>query len=286
MANLPRASHSDPSIDGFIGSDFLRFFQVTIDYRQKRIVLSRSDFPLDSVAGAYKVDIQKSLPFWFPLVKCEIDEDTEAQAMLDTGSPFSVVFPLSLIERQKFSEHNKPIKSKGLIAKWPFTSPDYNFLAPVKSIKIGALEIRNIPVIYAKLPGNLSYPLLGKNFLSHFLVTINYPKNKLFMLPYEDAEFKNNLFSTGLGLMKNESGRTVVQGFWEESPADRSGIQLNDEVLEINARGTKDLALREINEILDNDMIKTIELLIRGPQGEKKLAFTKEMLFPEINNQY
>jgi C-terminal processing protease CtpA/Prc len=86
--------------------------------------------------------------------------------------------------------------------------------------------------------------------------------------------------------MKNESGRTVVQGFWEESPADRSGIQLNDEVLEINARGTKDLALREINEILDNDMIKTIELLIRGPQGEKKLALTKEMLFPEINNQY
>ncbi len=285
VTDLPEILHPCPNIDGFIGSDFLRFFQVTIDYRQKRIVLSRSDYPLDSVAGAYEADIQLLFPFRFPLVKYKIDEDIEAQAMLDTGSPFSLVFPLSLIGRQKFSEHNKPIKSKGLIAKWPFTSADYNYLARVKSIKIGALEIEDIPVLYAELPGNISYSLLGNDFLSHFLVTINYPKNKLFMLPYGDLEFKNNLFSTGLGLVKDKSERTVVQGFWEGSSADRSGIQLNDEILEINSRSTKALTLREINEILDNDRIETIELLIRGPQGEKKLALRKEMLFPEIKDQ-
>jgi hypothetical protein len=285
VADLPEILHPCPNVDGFIGSDFLRFFQVTIDYRQKRIVLSRSDYPLEPVAGAYEADIQLLFPFRFPLVKYKVDEDIEAQAMLDTGSPFAVVFPLSLIERQKFTENNKPIKSKGLIAKWPFTSADCNYIARVKSIKIGALEIQDIPVLYAELPGNVSYSLLGNDFLSHFLITIDYPKNKLFMLPYGDSEFKKNLFSTGLGLVKDESDRTLVQGFWEGSPADKGGIQLIDEVLEINSRGTKDLTLREINKILENDMIETVELLIRGPQGEKKLALRKEMLFPEIKNK-
>lgn len=285
VADLPEILHPCPNIDGFIGSDFLRFFQLTIDYKQNKIVLSHSDYPLDSMTGAYGVDIQLLLPFRFPLIKCRIDEDIEAQAMLDTGSPFSVVFPLSLIERQNFSGRNKPIRSKGIIAKWPFTSADGNYFARVKSIKIGDLEIKDIPVLYAGLPGNGSYPLFGNDFLSHFLITINYPKNKLIMLPYGESEFEKNVFSTGLGLVKDDNDRTIVQGFWEGSPADRSRIQLNDEVLQINSKRTKDLTLREIKDILDNDLVETINLLIKGPQGEKKLALRKEMLFPEMKDQ-
>ena len=284
MFDLPEASGSDPQIDGFIGSDFLRFFRVTIDYKQKRIVLAHKTDSLNIANDAYKIEIKKPLPIRFPLTEFIIDNKIETEGMIDTGSPFALVFPLSLIEKQDFSNGRPLIKANGIMAKWPFTSSNDNYLARIKSFKMGKLEIKNIPVIYAELPKNVSYPLLGKKFLSQFLITIDYPENEMIFVPYEDTEFKNNLFSTGLRLVKEKNDKIIVQGFWEGSPVDKSDIKLNDEILEINSKITKDLSLREINNILNDDTIKDIELLIKNSEGEKIVFLKKELLFPEIND--
>lgn len=279
--DLPDASGSDPKIDGFIGSDFLRFFRLTIDYKQKRIILAHSTDSLEVTKDGYKMKIKKPLPVRFPLIECMIDENIEAEGMIDTGSPFAVVFPLSLIEKQDFSKGKLLIKAKGIMAKWPFTSSNENYLARVKSLKMGTLEIKNIPVIYAELPEKISYPLLGKNFLSQFLITIDYPQNEIILVPSEGTEFKTNLFSTGLGLAK-EQDKIIVRGFWEGSPADKSDIELNDEILEVNSKSTTELSIREINNIFADDTIKDIELLIKRNDSEKIVYLTKEMLFSEI----
>ena len=284
MIDLPEASGSDPNIDGFIGSDFLRFFRLTIDYKQERIILSRNNDSLDFPEGAYKIRIKKHTPLQFPLAKCKIDGNIEADGMIDTGSPFAIVFPLTLIEKQNFSNESHLIKSTGIMAKWPFTSSDDNYLARIKSFKMGTLEIKNLPVIYAELPGNISYPLLGKEFLSQFLITINYPDDEMILVPNEETEFKTNLFSTGLELIKDKNDKTVVRGFWNGSPSDKGGIQLNDEVLEINSEIAKDLSLREINYILNNDKIENIKLLIKNSEGEGIVILRKELLFPEIDD--
>lgn len=282
MIDLPEASGSDPRICGFIGSDFLRFFRLTIDYRQERIVLGRSIDTLDIDRMAYDLKIETPFPLRFPLVECLIDEDIEVKGMIDTGSPFAFVFPLSMIERQVLTDKKQLIKSKGVMAKWPFTTSDENYLSRVSSITMGELEIENIPVIYAELPNNISHVLIGKEFLSQFEVTIDYPAEEMALVPYKDAEFKNNLFSTGLGFTRDEDGKIIVQGYWEDSPADRSDIEINDEVLEINASKVKDVSMREIKNILEDDEIKTIELLIANSKGTKRLIIEKEMLFPEI----
>ena len=65
---------------------------------------------------AYKVKIGKPFPFRFPQVECVIDNTIEIEGILDTGSPFAIVCPLSLVEKQNFSGERALIKSKGIIA--------------------------------------------------------------------------------------------------------------------------------------------------------------------------
>ena len=54
--------------------------------------------------------------------------------------------------------------------------------------------------LFAELPAPLSVPLLGKDYLCQFLITIDFPNHKIRFVPYEDAQFVKDLFSFGLNL--------------------------------------------------------------------------------------
>lgn len=280
MFDLPEASDADPPIDGFIGSDFLRFFRLTVDYQQKRILLARSTDSSMMTKDGYHIKIKEPLPMRFPLAECLIDGKVEAEAMIDIGSPFAVVLPLAMIEEQDFPPARPLIKAKGIMAKWPFTSSNENYLGRMASFEMGDLKIENIPAIYAELPRKSKHILLGKAFLAQFLFTIDYPGNELILMPSKNIEFKTNVFSTGLGLAK-ENDKIIVQGLWEGSPADKSDIQLNDQLLEINSQSIRTLSFRQVKTILNDDAIRDVELLIKGRAGETRVVLTKEMLFPE-----
>ena len=264
-------------IDGFIGSDFLRFFKVTIDYNNRVLTLSHNTEPIESVDAGYLLEIEKPLPIRAPMVECEINETLTADAMIDLGSPHCVVLPLSLLD--KLSGEDIPlIKSIGIVAQWPQSTTDESFLSRIESLKFGNLEIENIPVLIA----DVNDILLGEDFLSQFLITINYPAKQLLLLPLDNMRFKHNIFSTGLALEKDDDNRTVVKGFWEGSPADKSGIQVGDEIIEINSINVSELALFEISSILKDDTVQEIELLINTEPGEKKVILKKETLLPEL----
>jgi len=264
-------------IDGFIGSDFLRFFKVTIDYGSKALTLSLDTEPIRSVDEGYLLKIKKPLPLRAPMVECRINETFTSDAMIDLGSPHCVVLPLSLLD--KLSGEDIPlIKSIGIVAKWPQSTTDESCLSRIESLKFGDFEIENIPVIIA----DVNDILLGEDFLSQFLITINYPAKQVLLLPLDNMQFKHNMFSTGLALEKDDDNRTVVKGFWEGSPADKSGIQVGDEIIEINSINISELALFEISSILKNDAVSAIELLINSEQGEKRVTLKKETLLPEL----
>ena len=267
---------------GFIGSDFLKFFTVTIDYGARSLLFSDDSNSPDSTREGYRIHFEKHFMVGAPLVECTLNGDIETRAMIDTGSPFGFVLPLSFVERVDSSVR---IRSKGVVAKWPFTSSECNYLSRIEELTVGTLHIRNLPVLFAELPANLSHPLLGWDFLSRFVLTLDYPSNELLLQPREGAHFTDNLFSTGLALTQVDDGRTVVRGFWEGSPADRSDIKLGDEILEINSRRAQDVSLREMKDILHDDAIREIELEMRSDSGKRRIVLKKEMLLPEIDSK-
>ena len=264
-------------MDGFIGSDFLKRFRLTIDYRRK-IIIPYDTVP-DSLWKGYRIPFDRHIMIGAPLVECVIHDTINTKGMIDTGSPFGLVLPLPFAETM----NNSPmIRSKGIIVKWPFTSSEYNYLSRLERLTLGSLELRNVPVLFAELPANVSNPLLGKEILSEFRITLNYPENELILSPYEDAHFRDNVYSTGLAVKKDKNDTVVVRGFWSGSPADRSNISVGDEILEINSKQTRNLPIEEIDGILHDDSISEITLVVRSKETEREVIFKKEMLLPNV----
>jgi hypothetical protein len=292
------------SIHGIVGSNFLRHFRVTFDYRAKQLVLEQSSAEKSSSAkqvylgnsppdaesgtgvvllgnGGYTIPCSKRFPLHWPTVQCRLDGDITAEALLDTGSPYAIAAPVSLIEKQDFTQERPLLESEGIFVKWPGAYADSlerNYLARLDSFQIGDLQITNLPVIYA----NTGSILLGKGFLSRYVVTIDYPAEELTLLPYSDTNFDRNLFSTGLRLKSEKPGRTVVKGFWKGSPADREGLRPGDEVLSINSTATGDLTDREISRLLNDDAITVIDLVVKEGDSARRVSLKKEMLLPEV----
>lgn len=272
---------SSLTVDGFIGSDFLRFFNTTIDYENKQVILKQNRIKQDIDEGEYKVELEVPFPLRFPTVNLKINNLVEIDGIIDTGSPFSLVLPLSFIEKFDHSTQKQLIKSKGAIAKWPSTTSDYNYLLRIQNLKLGEFEITNFPILFAELPKQFNTALIGKSFLDQFLLTINYPEKEMILDPRENCNFETNVFSTGLALRKSEDNKTYVKGFWEGSPADKNSIQVNDEIVKINNKNTSELSIREINSLLENDQIRSIELSLIENNKFREVDLIKAMLFPK-----
>jgi hypothetical protein len=269
---------TDVDMDGFIGSDFLKFYCFAIDYQKKHLTLLENGVP-DSLKKGHRIPFTRHIMIGAPLVDCVIGSEVQTTGMIDTGSPFGFVLPLTFIERIVVPEK---IKSKGTVATWPFTAATENYLARIDRLRVGALEIENVVTLFAELPAMTAGSLIGMEFLSRFKVILDYPANEIILIPSDDELFQTNLFSTGLALKTDESGKIVVRGFWGGSPADKAGMQVGDEILEINSKGTDQMKLPDIQRMLEDDRIGTVELKMRSGERQKRIILLKEMLFPEM----
>jgi len=138
------------------------------------------------------------------------------------------------------------------------------------------------PVLFADLPKQFTSALIGKEFLDEFLIQINYPSNEMFLIPDKHLNFNTNIFTTGLALRKGKNNKTYIKGFWEGSAADNNLIKIKDEIISINGENTPELSIEDINNILEDNQIKDIELKIRDNKNFRTVILKKEMLFPEI----
>jgi hypothetical protein len=214
-------------------------------------------------------------PAFLPRIKCRIDDDWSWSGLIDTGSPFAVIFPLASLDNQRQS--GAPlIASEGLFASWPNSIIERNYLSRVEKLSIRQLEFDDMPVLFA----NSDDILLGEELLSRFDVYLHYPDNELILVPQTSLIWKKNFYSIGIHLEKKSGNKTVVGGIWQGSPAAQARVPLYGEVLEMNRQSTGRLSLREMYGMLHNDRISTIELLVKDGYREKTFLLKKAALLP------
>jgi predicted aspartyl protease len=263
--------------DGLLGSDFLSFYKVAVDYKKQQITLSHSTDPIQPDSNSFKLKFMKHIMIGAPMVKCTINGNIEEYGMIDVGMPYGFVMPLSLMEEFD-SSRLELIESVGEMAKWPMSKNETSYLARLESLKIGDLELANIPVIFT----DIFSTLIGRDILEQFMFTINYPQKEVMITPFEDMHFKNNLFSPGINI-KKEAAKSIVKGFWKGSPADASGIQIGDEVLKLNSRPISDYTQGETDSLFNDDSVTEFEFLIKSGDETKEIMLRKEYLLPIIS---
>ncbi|UCF65553.1 MAG: hypothetical protein JSW33_06890 [bacterium] len=266
---------ADPDFHGFLGSDFLKFFYVKIDYGRKEVTLSRKPFPVRESSRTYRIPLDTRNAAFLPRIDCQVDQRWNWSGLIDTGAPFGVIFPMAALDNQRRSRVPL-IASKGVFASWPTSKLDKNYLSRVSLLSLGKFELRDFPVIFS----NTEDIILGEEFLSHFEVYLHYPDNELILVQQNSLNWKNNFFSIGINLNKNSGNKTIIEGIWEGSPAARAGISLHGEVISLNRQPTSRLSVKELNRILNDDRINMIELVLREGFREKSYTLKKEAILP------
>lgn len=269
----------DMAVDGILGSNFLRYFKVTIDYKNKTLHLDGNTEPTAAKEGEYKIKFSTDMKMGYaPRIECIIDNHIKAYGIIDTGIPFLATLPLTLVENTDGYKSGQVVKAKGNVWGAAFKASENNMLLRIKSIKMGALVAHDIPAV--TLPHRDI--LIGKKFLSNFLVTLNYPGQEMTLIPYDRLIFPTNIYSFGTIVKKNKDGKTVVAGFWEGTTADKIGVEIGDELLMINGRKINELSPAEVDNLYYNDNIKQIDVVYKNQSGLHKVKATKEMLLPPL----
>ncbi|UCD16352.1 MAG: aspartyl protease family protein, partial [Candidatus Zixiibacteriota bacterium] len=246
---LARAGFRD--LDGMIGSDFLSFFNVTIDYQKRKMTLSHNTDSLSAAEGTYLVGFGKHAMIGAPMIECLVNGHIGGQGMVDVGSPHGVVLPLSYVDRIYGYRLSQLIAANGEMARWPQSKDMRNYLGRLKSLTIGSLEIENVPVVFA----DVDDILIGREILEQFVSVINYPTDQMLIIPNKESRFQNNLFSFGLRCKRDDEGKLIVRGLWADAPAHRAGILVNDEILKIDSRDVSTYSKSNLAAIFSDDTV-------------------------------
>jgi hypothetical protein len=274
-------------IKGIIGSDLLEDYFVTLDYQGRRLVLSSSVGP--EAPQTDRPEAGCLLPFkshpinHAPMVTCRLNGSLVIEAMIDTGQPYPLVLPLGLLEKTEALGRPETIKAIGVVTEWPGTKRKDNYLCRSMSLEVGELKVKEPVTLYAELPPLLSVPLLGKDFLSRFLVTIDYPRRELRLLPRPGQAVPDNLLAYGFSAVGEAGGGVKVKGVWPGSPAAEAGLEVGDRILEFNSTKLTTETHPQLWALLQDDSpAGPLELLVQKSGGPKRVVLHKRNLLREL----
>ena len=266
------------SLSGIIGSNLLERFKVALDYRNQRVVFSPDGEDSRENAPGYRVKFTNHQVNRAPMIDGLVNDTIPIKAMVDTGQPYSVVFPLDFLDTVGLREDPALVRSKGVMIDWPGTKTKDVYLGRIGRWAQGDLQTRDLMCLFAELPAPLSVPLLGKDYLSQFLMTIDYPNHEILFVPYEDASFVKDLFSIGLNLGKGENNAIIVDGLWAGGPSDKAGIKIGEEIVAGNGRPFNGDTISQLRRLISDEAVIEVKLMVKNEGAQREVLLHKEHL--------
>lgn len=116
---------------------------------------------------------------------------------------------------------------------------------------------------------------IGIEFMKHFIVTIDWPENQLYLTPIEGLEMKHNIRTFGLTYGYFD-GAVRVESIYGGSEAEKKGIKIGDPIIEINGHRVDNLSEDQLQEFLhgrlqfSHDTDDSLSLIVLSVGTEKK----------------
>ncbi len=265
---------ADPDIDGFLGFDFLRYFYLHLNYRESKITLSKNPFRLPD--SSEPLPLRADYPADQPIISCILNNKQTSEALLDTGSPFAVVFPVHMAENTTLNIEPL-VASDGVMTGWPNSPIRNNYIGRIDRIKIGELELDDPDILFA----NTDHIVFGYEFLSRFQIYLHFPSGEVYLIPQGKVNLARNYHSVGLKLGKNSSGKVIVEAIWKNSDAERAGIRPGTEITAINNLNVESLSAVQMNRMINDSGQSAIRLTLKEGYQEKTVILRMLPLLPE-----
>lgn len=130
---------------------------------------------------------------------------------------------------------------------------------------------------------NSNYVLIINAFLSHYIITINYPQLEMFLQPSNNEPFKTNFLSFGFYPQKDKDGKVKIIGIFEGSPAEKAGLKVGDEVVSFSFNGIN-TAYENIGSYMSSDSNQDAILCMQvvNSSGKREVILKKDNFLPEL----
>ncbi len=256
-------------VHGIIGYDLFRNFIVRINYHTKTLTLYRPDtkLQLPRKGEVYPLQIENTKAYVEAAVKQHNGDTINVKLVIDTGASHSVSLYLPTDERLQLPPKvMEAYLGRGL-------SGDINGkVGRINSFRLGKYELQNLPASYpdeesiqaalslANRNGNL-----GSDILKRFTVIFDYPHKRMVLVPnrkYKEP-FYYNLTGFEISTPLPGANLYVVSHVINDSPAEQSGLLPGDQLVYINGRDCKQLALDELLKLFDSKPGRKVRLKLR-----------------------
>jgi predicted metalloprotease with PDZ domain len=156
----------------------------------------------------------------------------------------------------------------------------------LKSLKIGEKTFNDLPVGVYRINDekNATRGNIGIEFMKHFIVTIDWPENQIYLTPIEGREMKHNIQTFGLTYGCFD-GAVRVASIYGGSDAEKKGIKIGDPVIEINGQRVDDLSEDQIQKFLHGTLLfsrdtdDSLSLIVLRDGVEKRVELFSYTLF-------
>ena len=266
--------------DGIIGANVMNKFVWQIDYSRKIITLTDSRDSLAHPSDARTIDFNATGK-GTPMLGLSINGQYIGEGKLDTGSNGGIDLPIK--DLVTVDSVNRFIVKQGFSSGLFADRLESSKTTIISNLQIGSdFEIENALVTFNKA---LPYALIGNKFLRNYLVTIdwNYQEVTLSSFkPHKDRKHHTFGFTPAL-----KEGKIVIGSIYEDSSADREGLKLNDQIVQINAIDFRNSTHESFCELLNNASLKDaaeLTITVKRDEEEIKRVLTKQDLVKDVLN--
>ncbi|UFH54744.1 aspartyl protease family protein [Spirosoma sp. KNUC1025] len=268
---LNLSEYAGVPIHGIIGYELFANLVVTIDFQHQVLTLTQPDHfrYRRSKGDRYPISIQDNKAYTNALSVSNGSQSLPLRLVIDTGAGQALLL-------DRYQRSAAPVSGK--IVRVPLgrglTGFIHGQMGRLPMVYIGRYLLNNVLVSYpdstdfgrklTNLPqrqGNV-----GCELLRRFRVTFNFPERYMILKPVKQmlrAPFEHDMSGLELRARSDNLSRYFIAQLVRQSPAERAGLQVGDELLIINNSPADTLTMGDIQAMLQAGDGKPVSLIIR-----------------------
>ena len=233
-------------VDGAIGTSLFSRYVVQFDFDQGHVAfLDPQHFEADAAGQPIPLTFVNTKPVMEAVWNRASGEAVNVQLMIDTGASAALVL--------------NPPSHEQLVAP-PDAIPAHlgagvggdvtGVLGRIHQLRVGTQTLNDLVVGFADTPADIGHGTIGMEALRRFLLTIDYPHQRLLLKPNASHRDPFEATLTGLAAKPNTAGEVLVHGVMRDSPAADAGLQVGDKIITIDDRPVDFPGFRQVIESL------------------------------------
>lgn len=259
--------------DGVFGGPIFQNFVVSIDFEKNEFTIMKSEsFNDQGIGEAIAVELNQGRPVADATFVLENGDEIKGSFTVDTGAR-TTFFHKSFIVKSEMA----PSDTIALLGGVGFSGRLYGHRTKMQSMTLGNFQMKDAPVLLGtnqEVEAGENFGddgLIGYDFLKNFFVTFDY-KNKKFYLK-KQRELIPFVDKSGLFLSVTSDKIFKVEDVIKDSPADKAGIKVGDQITTVNDKASGEYQLQEVNTLLKGEPGDRISMKITRDQSVKTIRF-------------